>query len=166
MRRSGFGFSCTLVFQGRGRLKNCNFCSRVTRAARSLNSRGLPSSAAIEPRPRLASLTVHQSCRGSFSSVSTLLIARVGECFSIFRIYKTLLLKKEGRSRLCTAQMFIFALFLFFFVSLRFPGFFVKFCGFFSKSSVFAANFPEFYWNCGKLQRIQIPEFPEFCRKN
>ena len=48
-------------------------------------------SAAHEPRSRLASLTVQQTCRGSFSSVSTLLIARVGAFFSIFQnqiIYK------------------------------------------------------------------------------
>ena len=42
-------------------------------------------SAAIEPRSRLASLAVQQTCRGPFSSVSTLLIARVGAFFRIFR---------------------------------------------------------------------------------
>ena len=124
---------------------------------------GVGASAAIEPRSRLASLTVQQTCRGPFSSVSTFLIARVGAFFSIFR-------DLQDCHSFAPLQCYFCVILHFFsfsgggdlhFSDARVQDFFVDFsrilqkiADFSANQAFFASNFTEFCRNCGKLRRI------------
>ena len=78
--------------------------------------------------------------RGSFSSVSTLLIARVGACFSIFQNLQDCYAFAPLQCKVC------FILQVFFEIS----GFLQNFADSSANRALFAVNFTEFCWNCGK----------------
>ena len=106
----------------------------------------------LEGRSRLASLTAHKTCQASFSSLSTLLIARVGGFFSIFR-------DLQECHTFAPLQCKILRYFTFF----LFSRILHKFADFSANRAFFAANLTEFAGiagNCGEL-----PEHGEFCRR-
>ena len=87
------------------------------------------------------------TCRGSFSSVSTLLIARVGACFSIFQDLQDCYTFAPLQCKFLRD----FASFLWNFRILR------NFADLSANRAFFAANFTEFCRNCEKLESEIFP---------